>query len=186
MSSFEDFTLNVIAKDAFALETYTHKDPNHSFMVNAMKLFTFGKWRILFSLFSKWLLKSGIYFLDRGVFSYQENKLGDNILESVLISVLYVNETDFIRSLVHISFNATKDLSLLDQSSSIVLPVSAASLIYFNNFSRITQVEKMFLYLKTLPLYKQLNQVEKSNSSDSNINHAVMCYLRKRVRRLCI
>ena len=40
--------------------------------------------------------------------------------------------------------------------------------------ARQSCAEKMFVHLKSLPLYKQLNQVEKSNSPDLNINHTVM------------
>ena len=50
LSTFGNFTMDVIAKVAFALETNTHEDPNHPFVVNAKKLFMFPIWKI-FSLF---------------------------------------------------------------------------------------------------------------------------------------
>ena len=72
LSTFGNFTMDVIAKVAFALETNTHEDPNHPFVVNAKKLFMFPIWKIfLLFFFPKWFLeKSGIHFLDQDGFSY--------------------------------------------------------------------------------------------------------------------
>ena len=69
---FGNFTMDVIAKVGFAVETNTHEDPNHPFMVNAKKLFTFPKWKIFpLFFFPRWLLeKSGIHFMDDGGYSY--------------------------------------------------------------------------------------------------------------------
>ena len=72
LPTFGNFTMDVIAKVAFAVETNTHEDPNHPFVVNAKKLFTFPKWKIFpFLFFPKWLLeKSGIHFLNDDGLSY--------------------------------------------------------------------------------------------------------------------
>ena len=72
LASFGNFTMDVIAKVAFAIETNTHEDPNHPFVVNAKKLFTFQAWKIFpLFFFPKWLLqKSGIHFMDNDAFSY--------------------------------------------------------------------------------------------------------------------
>ena len=69
---FANFTMDVIAKVAFAVETNTHEDPNHPFVVNAKKLQDFPIWKILpMYFFPQWLLeKSGIHFFDHAGFSY--------------------------------------------------------------------------------------------------------------------
>lgn len=48
---FGCFTMDVIARCAFAVETNTHDDVNHPFVVNARKFFSFPAWKILLSVF---------------------------------------------------------------------------------------------------------------------------------------
>ena len=82
MSTFGNFTMNVIAKVAFAVETNTHEDPNHPFVINARKLQDFPICKILpMFFFPKWSLeKSGIHFFDHSGFSYCK-KLAQHMID---------------------------------------------------------------------------------------------------------
>lgn len=78
---FGNFTMDVIAKCAFAVDTNTHEDLNHPFVVNATNLLTFSMWKIIpFLLMPKWLMeKLDIHFLDDSALTYLR-QLGEHLL----------------------------------------------------------------------------------------------------------
>ena len=69
---FGCFTMDVIAKCAFAVETNTHDDENHPFVVNAKKVFEFPPFRILMLLFTPKFIRKrlGLSFFDPSAMHY--------------------------------------------------------------------------------------------------------------------
>ena len=69
---FGCFTMDVIAKCAFAVETNTHDDENHPFVVNAKKVFEFSPLRMFMVLFTPKFIRTklGFSFMDSSPMDY--------------------------------------------------------------------------------------------------------------------
>ena len=69
---FGCFTMDVIAKCAFAVETNTHDDENHPFVVNAKKFFEVPPLRIFMVLFTPEFIRTrlGLSFFDPSAIDY--------------------------------------------------------------------------------------------------------------------
>ena len=69
---FGCFTMDVIAKCAFAVETNTHDDENHPFVVNAKKIFEFPPFRVFMVLFIPKFIRTklGLSFFDPSAIDY--------------------------------------------------------------------------------------------------------------------
>ena len=69
---FGCFTMDVIAKCAFAVETNTHDDDNHPFVVNAKKVFEFSPLRTFIVLFTPKFIRTklGLSFMDSSPMAY--------------------------------------------------------------------------------------------------------------------
>ena len=69
---FGCFTMDVIAKCAFAVETNTHDDENHPFVVNAKKFFQFPVSRMFMFIFTPKFIRTrlGLSFMDPSAMDY--------------------------------------------------------------------------------------------------------------------
>ena len=69
---FGCFTMDVIAKCAFAVETNTHDDENHPFVVNAKKFFEFPPLRMFMVIFTPKFIRTrlGLSFMDPSAMDY--------------------------------------------------------------------------------------------------------------------
>ena len=81
-SLFGCFTMDVIAKCAFAVETNTHDNENHPFVVNAKKFFEFPPFRILMILFTPEFIRTrlGLSLFDPSAVDYMTG-LGHHMID---------------------------------------------------------------------------------------------------------
>ena len=79
---FGCFTMDVIARCAFAVETNTHDDQQHPFVVNAKRFFTFGQWKLLIGIMTPKFIRRllNINVVDTGAFDYMV-KLGHHMID---------------------------------------------------------------------------------------------------------
>jgi len=81
-SLFGCFTMDVIAKCGFAVDTCTHDDDQHPFVVNAKKFFTFPLWKFFVVIFTPKFLrdKLGLHVMDQSALDYMSS-LGQHMIQ---------------------------------------------------------------------------------------------------------
>ena len=81
-SLFGCFTMDVIARCAFAVETNTHDDQQHPFVIHAKRFFTFSQWKLLIGLLMPKFIRRllNINVIDTGAFEYMV-KLGHHMID---------------------------------------------------------------------------------------------------------
>jgi cytochrome P450 family 3 subfamily A len=81
-SLFGAFTMDVISKTAFAIDTNSHDDENHPFVVNAKKFFSFPPWKLLISFFLPVSLRKvfNLTVIDKSAINYMAG-LGHHMID---------------------------------------------------------------------------------------------------------